>query len=405
MKLNWHLLEEKILDKSSKNFWLLLGPLSLLLTFLLLHCRSSLSLSLLSMTSVVGYYLCWKFSFKGLFLSLAFMASALLGLFLSTPASLGLWQMFWALSLCITLSLIAFSSDEYEKAKLREDENFQKKLSDVDSLHKKELESFSDLCDMHLGENNELKTKLELLSEKIHSYKQLAVASKEESDKYFSESEQLSEKVQSLQIEISKSRELAFDEKIRERLVKKQRKQLNDVRVQNYQNKLLIDDYRKKELNHSQNVTTPSSSFNHDESLEKLSMLEVEREDLKVSYLEKMRSYEAIKEKFKTFFTMDEMLAFQDPESSFENKYNELKLQFEELGQHLSELRFDIFKVEGQILQIKNSMPKGEEEGSFQSYLTIADQECLRLEKENQVLIDLLSQNLIFSQKKNSTDK
>lgn len=404
MKLSWQVLDKKILSKRSKNFWILLGPLSLLLGFLLLHCKTSLSLSLLSSISVIGYFLCWKFSFKGFFTSLLFMGIAALSLSSISSVSLGFWQLFWALSLCLTLLLITLSSDEYVKAKVQEEKLFEEKIDEIHTSHKSELENFSKLCDSQSTENKQLTQKIEALGDKIHTYNQFALAHKEESDKYFSEIEYLTEKIQLLQKQLAEAEEKSLEDKLQGDLVKKQRKLLNDIRVQNYQYRLLVEQQNKSGLEKTTQKSSNSSSFETAQKQEKIHLLEKDKEQLRQSYLEKMRSYEAIKEKFKTFFTMDEMLAFQDSDNSFQSKYEELKTSFQDLGQILTELRFDMFKIEGDILELKKQLPEATEEEVYQSYLSIADQECLRLEKENQVLTELLSENLIFSNKKRSME-
>lgn len=400
MKLSWSFFAEKFLNKINKNFWILLGPIFLLIAYLLLHCKSSFALSVLGFVSLIGYYLSWKFSFRGLALSLCGMGLSLGLLAIFSPNILGGWQWVWSLCLCITLLLITLSSKEYNQAKYKEDESVEKKISELNHRYKKELDTLLYDCDQFSHENKELKEKLEVLCEKIHSYKQLSVASKEESDKYFSESERLYEEIKNLHIELSKYKEMAIDEKINASIVRKQRKLLNDIRTQNLQYKILLEDFRKNAGANSKRFST-LSSIDNDQKKSQLKIMEQDREILIQSYVEKIRGYEAIKEKFKTFFHMDEMLDFKDSQGSFVKTYEDLTSHFEAFGQGLHELRCDIFKLEGQILDMKKELtPSHKQEQTVQGYLTIADQECLRLEKENQVLLELLAQNLNYRNKK-----
>jgi hypothetical protein len=76
--------------------------------------------------------------------------------------------------------------------------------------------------------------------------------------------------------------------------------------------------------------------------------------------------------------------------------YDQLKEAFEVKARELQNSRIEIFKIEGAILQVKKVLKTISQDAEFSpgSYLAIADQECLRLEEENSMLLELIMQIL-----------
>lgn len=158
-------------------------------------------------------------------------------------------------------------------------------------------------------------------------------------------------------------------------------RKLNNTRVDALQQKLLAADYQAQLKSKKEELTAHSQ----DVLSEELSNLTKERAEMKASYQQSLREYQALSQKIEDFYSIDSTYS--------DGSRYQIASAFEEKGKLLQEMRLDILKVEETILHLKKELKITESEGLTPgSYLAIADQECLRLEEENTLLLKLLTQ-------------
>ena len=96
---------------------------------------------------------------------------------------------------------------------------------------------------------------------------------------------------------------------------------------------------------------------------------------------------------------MDRLSSFSE-ETVYEKMYEELKESFTNLAKELQAMRSDIFKLEGQLAEMKAVLNS---DSPTNGYLVIADQECLRLEEENALFLELFVNTLSLLEEKKAS--
>ena len=392
--------ESKEENSSYKRYiWMTLGPILMMMTVVMFLSKHSLPLALLSMVTCFSLHFIWKFQLKAALYSIGVLfASFLLVYTFHESSYLLLWVFFWCLALSASLVVTALCAKEYhiEQSLLKEKE--EKQFLQIETGYQATQKHLEQQLDHYEYQTSSLEKSVEHYKKDIISFNQLMIACKEEADKYFMQCEHLSEESLLLQRKIGGFEEEAFKHQLLEIKNKELLKQLNEARVEAYQQKVLA---MSVVLPQSIQEETTVAAYEQEAYARELEELENERVELKKLYQQHFRDYQALSDKLQTFFTLDELSYYRTSNDAFEKTYQELREGFQENGSILQEMRMEIFKMEGAILQVKKVLKIPVEEGSSPgSYLAVADQECLRLEEENALLLRLLSQTLPLLEKR-----
>jgi hypothetical protein len=389
---------------SEHSMWITLGPLLIMVTLTIFLAKYSLLLACLGLVVSANLPFLWRFHIKGIVYSVAMLLiSFVLVYAFHEPSYRISWILFWSLALCIGLVVTALCAREYhvEEDRLKEEEG--KRFRHMEMEHQSMQKEFHHQVDRYQEKTEHLEKQVKCNEKEIAAFKQLVIASKEEADKYFMQCEHLNEEV----LQLHRKLNLLEEEEIKEHHLevrnKELLKKLNEARVECYQYKVLVEQ--------TNGIAALAQKEGHHKQVRELGVtelhgLETERTELKKIYQQHFRDYQALSDKLQTFFTLDELAYYTQRNISFERVYEELKKEFGEKGKKLQGIRLEIFKAEGAILQLKKALKLSSEEGSSPgSYLAVADQECLRLEEENALLLQLLSQTLPMFEKKKEVVK
>lgn len=391
--------ESKELQSSYKRYmWMTLGPILMMMTLVMFLSKHSLPLALLSIMTCLSLPFIWKFQLKAALYSIGALFGSFLLIYAFHESSYQLlWVLFWCLALSSSLVVAALCAKEYhiEETLLKESE--EKQFIQIETGYQATQKHLEEQLDQYQKETKDLEKSVQYYEKEISSFKQLMIACKEEADKYYMQCEHLNEETLQLQRKIGTFEEEVF--KYRQLAVKNKEllKKLNEARVEGYQQKILAMYSSSNSIKSSNSV----SAYEQEQGERELEELERERVELKKLYQQHFREYQALSDKLQTFFTLDELSYYRTSHDGFEKTYQELREVFQEKGSKLQQMRMEIFKIEGSILQVKKALKVPAEEGTSPgSYLAVADQECLRLEEENALLLRLLSQTLPLLEKK-----
>jgi hypothetical protein len=372
-----------------ENVKVTLGPILVMLALVMFISKYSTPLALFGIFAAVSMPAVWKYQLKGaLYAAVILLLSFVMIYSLHESSYSIVWILVWCAALCTGLSITALCSQEYYRAKLLFQEEQHKRTTQLEQGYHATQKHLEEELHRRLGHVSSLEQDLAQRDHEIYSLKQLVIASKEEADKYFMQCEHLNDEVLKLHKTASRVEEINYLKREIEEKNKILLKQLNEARVERYQYQLLAaEPLQEKPVENEQEHT-----LNHHKELTEL---EKERATVKKSYEEHLRDYQALSDKLQTFFALDELAYYTHRDLSWGNSYTDLKRAFQEKSKLLQELRVEIFKIEGTIVQLKKELKISvEEEFSPGSYLAVADQECLRLEEENAILLQLLSQTL-----------
>lgn len=367
---------------SRPSFYILSGPFLLMIGILFYKPQLLLMESFLPFVAALGYLFSWKYNVKGAFYSFGLVFFSLFFLWFLEPEQMKWsYQLLSASTFLSSFFVVGFCSKTFKEQQQEKEQSTEKKLYKMQEsyqINQKHLENHIEQVEY---KNKNLEKCLKQQEKEMISFRDLLVASKEEGEKYFVQLENQLNEIKILKekitVEEGKEQELDYYKETNKQLLRK----LNNTRVDALQQKLLAADYqaqlktKKEELTaHSQDVLS-----------EELSNLIKERAEMKGSYQDNLREYQALSQKIEEFYSVDSSY-------SYESRY-EIASAFEEKGKLLQEMRLDILKVEETILHLKKELKITENEGLTPgSYLAIADQECLRLEEENTLLLKLLTQ-------------
>lgn len=378
--------------------WMTLGPILMMMTVGMFLSKHSMPLALLSMMTCLSLPFIWKFQLKAALYSIgALFVSFLLIYSFHSSTYLLLWVFFWCLALSASLVVSALCAKEYhiEQGFLKEKE--EKQFLQIETGYQATQRHLEEQLDHYINQTKSLEKSVEHYEQEIVSFKKLMIACKEEADKYFMQSELLNEESLHLQRRIGGFEEEAFKHQELEIKNKELLKKLNEARVEAYQQQILAMSVSPLLPIAEESLT----AYEQEELSRELEELEKERIELKKLYQQHFRDYQALSDKLQTFFTLDELSYYKSSDDAFEKTYQDMRELFQEKGSILQEMRMEIFKMEGSVLQVKKALKISAEEGTSPgSYLAVADQECLRLEEENSLLLQLLSQTLPLLEKK-----
>lgn len=369
-----------------------LGPLLLMLALVMFLSKYSLPMAVLGAMAAGSVPLVWRFQLKAAIGTVALLLLSFLTVYTFYESSyLVLWIFFWCLTLAAGLVVTALCAREYYAEKRHAQLQEQEQRLQLEKRYQKTEQQMQTEIEGYVQQADTLERTLKQKEHEVDSFKRLVMASKEEADKYFMQCEHLSQEVSKLYEQVSAKEALAFENRQLEERSQDLLKQLNELRVLSYQYEMLA---------FASKVEMPAAKeqlekIRNEQHRQELLHLEEERNVAKKCYEEHLREYQALADKLQTFFTLDEIAYYTQRESSLENAYAEFKIAFEAKGKMLQEVRMDIFKIEGAIVQLKKHFDIPIEESiSPDSYLAVADQECLRLEEENAILLQLMSQTL-----------
>ena len=382
-------------SKFRQYLFVTLGPFFVLGALIAFLSKWSLSYSMLSLLVVASLPAIWKYKIKGALFSSLFVLATFFGISIFSESSMSFsWLLFLCLSFCVSLVLAGICSKHYHEIERSLEEEREKRAFELkEGYESKEKRLKTELLHIE-DEKLLLEESIKKCEAKISSFKDLVIASKEESDKYFMQSEHLSKRM----LEMQKETALIEQQKIALQHIgmknKGLQKRLNEERVHHFQKNLLFENLLKKE------GTTVPKAVSEEVSSEELEMLKEERKKLIELYETAFRNYQALKEKLQNYFTMDRLSSFSE-DAAYEKMYEELKETFTSRAKELQAMRSDIFKLEGQLIEMRASLNS---DSSMNGYLVIADQECLRLEEENALFLDLFVNTLsLLEEKKAST--
>lgn len=370
--------------KASYRQYLLItaGPFFVLGALIAFLSKWSVAYSVISLLVMASLPLIWKYQIKGALMSLLVTLATFFSVVTLQEDTLKFsWLLLWCLSNCISMLLAGFCSKYFhDKQELAKEEEEKAALELKRSFESKESKLKSELLHVE-DEKTHLEESVKKKETEIHSFKKLMMASKEEGDKYYMQAEHLSSEIKELQKTVG----LIESQRVKlEHLEMKNRslqKKLNDERVNHYQKKLIVEELQKKE-------TKPKLDLPSPEVLTKIETLKQERKELVNRYEESVQSYETFKEKLKELVLHH---AFDQESSDLYPKYKE---SFLSSAKVLHQMRNEIFKIEGQIIELKGASKALAKDASLKGYLMIADQECLRLEKENSLFFELLMESI-----------
>lgn len=375
-----------------------LGPVLVMMALIVFLYQHSLPLAFLGALAAISIPFVWRFQLRAAVYTSITLFLAFLGIYsLHESSYLILWIFFWCLALASGLVVTALCSREYHVDKLALQERDQERVIQLEQGYQTTQKQLEGEIGSYIEQVTLLKETAMSRDQEISAFKQLVIASKEEADKYFMQCEHLNNEVMKLHRKSSVIEELEYVSRQIESKNKQLLKLLNEARVERYQYQILAQAPASQSTSKKQEMTDAKELHLRQE----LAELERERTSVKKLYEEHLRDYQALSDKLQTFFTLDELAYYTHRELSFENSYADLKEAFQEKGKILQEVRVEIFKIEGAILQMKKELTIPVEESlSPGSYLAVADQECLRLEEENTILLQFVSQVLPLLEKR-----
>ncbi|MEI8301512.1 MAG: hypothetical protein WCG10_07905 [Chlamydiota bacterium] len=353
-------------------------------------------MALLAIIACVSLPLVWKLKLKGACYSICLILIAFLWMYSFSQIT---YSMFWIFCFCLSLgsslfvAALCFKESQIEDQECKEQEEkkwieLQESYTVKQSLLEKEIKQVVD-------QSNLLQQKVIHYEKDQVVFEKLMGACQEEADKYFIRGELLSTNLIEMQAQLAKFEENVFYEKQYEKKNTELLNKLNEARVECYQYKMMATQ-KPAEVIAPQGTLT---AYEQEQYEKKLETLESERFELQRIYQEHFRDHQALSHKMQTVCSLSYLSQGQE---DLDATYDQLKGAFEIKARELQHSRIEIFKIEGAILQVKKVLKVVSQDAEFSpgSYLAIADQECLRLEEENSMLLELVMQILPVSTQK-----
>ena len=376
--------------------WMILGPCLMALTLSVFLSKYCWPMALLAIIACVSLPLVWKLKLKGACYSICLILIAFLWMYSFSQIT---YSMFWIFCFCLSLgsslfvAALCFKESQIEDQECKEQEEkkwieLQESYTVKQSLLEKEIKQVVD-------QSNLLQQKVIHYEKDQVVFEKLMGACQEEADKYFIRGELLSTNLIEMQAQLAKFEENVFYEKQYEKKNTELLNKLNEARVECYQYKMMATQ-KPAEVIAPQGTLT---AYEQEQYEKKLETLESERFELQRIYQEHFRDHQALSHKMQTVCSLSYLSQGQE---DLDATYDQLKGAFEIKARELQHSRIEIFKIEGAILQVKKVLKVVSQDAEFSpgSYLAIADQECLRLEEENSMLLELVMQILPVSTQK-----
>lgn len=364
-------------------FLTLVGPFFLMLNLAGLVVFFSLPSLLFSIAAILGYGFSWKYQIKGALYSFGLLgfSSAFLFLIDSLPFSVAMTTLFF-LSFSSSYFLIGLAAEacfSVEQESVKENE---KKLVSLQTSYETNLKYLENQLDDQVEHGKSLDKALKIQDKELLSLRHLIKMSHLESEKYKQESLEYKNLIENYHQTL-----VSYEQKEEETaLIKQRAKQLvnnlNQERVDAYQQKLILEDYQKQ----VKGIEKPSFE-NFESSSEELYHLQQERARIKQCYHQQLREYQGCATRLESLYEQAELgVVIED------QKYKEALLCLENQAKLLQDLRLDVLKIEESILHLRKELKLSADDGLTPgNYLAIADQECIRLEEENALLLKLVS--------------
>ncbi|MDN3509048.1 MAG: hypothetical protein P0S93_03385 [Candidatus Neptunochlamydia sp.] len=360
-------------------FWMLLGPLLVMLT--LIVAIPNFSNPYLPLITVMGFVLSWCYRVSGFSLTLIFFVFYFAFHYFFGHHDAFLWKMGWGCSLVLGLTIAFLSMEELKGYYAKEKGGKEKALKELQiSLHSFEEKTATEKRVLE-NEIDKLKEELSSSREEIEVLLSLVDASQIESDKFYKQSETLSidsielqRELEALKVDLEQTREKFTNFVIKHQKVSKiagQRlKELNALRVDLYQSRLLTKGYQKqierarayfKAKQKEQKATpikeTPIIPKENEGNLV-LKMLEKDKVMIKKIYDQTLKDYQ----KLKTAFDEGNLKLQKAADEALSIEVNRLDVQVKEKKQKLEQTKSELIGIEREIFIIKKGL---QEKGSF----------------------------------------
>lgn len=360
-------------------FWMLIGPLLAMLT--LIVAIPNFSSPYLSLITVVGFILSWRYRFTGFSLTLMFFVSYFAFHYFFGHHDAFLWKVGWGFSLALGLTIAFLSMEELKSYYAEEKEEKEKAFKELQiSLHSFEEKTATEKRVLE-NEIDNLKEELSSSREEVEVLLGLVDASRIESDKFYKQNETLStdsielqRELEALKADLEQSREkfTHFEIKYHEisKIARERLKELNALRVDLYQSHLLIESYKKqierarvyfKTKQKEQKTTSikegPPMSKENGGSLV-LKALEKDKRVIKKGYDQTLKDYQ----KLKGAFDEGNQRLQKAPDELLSIEVNRLDVEVKEKKQKLEKKKSELVDIEREIFIIKKGL---QEKGSF----------------------------------------
>ena len=329
-------------------FWMLLGPLLMMLTITL--SSPFMSNPFLPLIAVSGLVFSWRYQATGFALTLMGLITYFAFSYLFGRSDMFLWTLGWGASLVLGLTISFLSMEELKSYYAKMKDGKEKALSDLQiSLHSFEEKTAIEKR-VHDKEIELLKEEHSSAREEVEVLLNLIEASRIESDKIYKQSDKLSHEslemhreVERLKLNLEENLGKLFELGERHGFITQvsgdRLKTLNTVRVELYQSQLLNENYQKqikraREYFLSQKKKSAVSETPLKDKSQHLilKMLEKDKGMIKKIYDQILDDYQKVKKTFEEETTKlkknpDDILAEQVTKLSSEVKERKKKLE------------------------------------------------------------------------------
>ena len=347
-------------------FWMLLGPLLMMLTITL--SAPFMTSPFLPLCAVAGLVVSWRYRMGGFALTLMGLAVYFAFNYLFGYQDAFMWKLGWGASLVLGLSISFLSMEELKSyyAKMKEGKDkaleelqisllsFEEKTSAEKRTLDKEIET--------------LKDELTSAREEVEALLNLVEASRIESDKVYKQSDVLTHEslekhreMESLKLDLnqrlSKLTELEKEHDTITEVSSTRLKKLNTFRVELYQSRLLNDNYQKqikraREYFLSQKKKAPEAPM-HDKSQQLiLKTLEKDKGMIKKIYDQILDDYQTVKK------ALDDGTARlkKAPEDALAQEVEKLTSEVAEKKRKLEQTKSELIGIEREIFVVKKGL-------------------------------------------------
>ncbi len=362
-------------------FWMLLGPLLVMLTLII--AVPNLSNPYLPLITVMGFVLSWGYRMSGFSLTLmVFILYFSFNYFFGHHDAF-LWKVGWGCSLVLGLTISFLSMEELKSYYAKQKEGKEKALQELQiSLHSFEEKTAAEKRTLE-NEIDTLKDELSSSREEVEVLLSLVDASRIESDKIFKKSESLiAESVEIYrEIETSKIDLEAMSEKLSKlekehteiSVVAGQRlKELNTLRVELYQSRLLSEGYQKQiqrareyflaQKKEQKKPPVKEETLFQDSGQQLiLKTLENDKGIIKKAYDQTLDDYQKLKRDLEE----GSLKLVKAPDDALGLELSQLKSEVKEKKMKLEQTKSELIGIEREIFIIKKGL---QEKGSFARY-------------------------------------
>jgi hypothetical protein len=277
--------------------------------------------------------------------------------------------------------LVGFAADAYVALKQESENKALQTLVSAENTYQTNLKYLENQLDDQIEHGRSLDKALKIQDKELLSLRQLIKMSHLEAEKHKQESLEYKQLIETYHQQL-----VSYEQQEEQTLLLQQRakdlvKNLNQVRVDAYQQQVILENYEQHiRANHK------PSFVSFENSLEELEHLKLEKSRIKSCYYEQLRMYQAI------FAQIESCCSQEGQIRQGQTHTKDLLSDLENQAKLLQDLRLDILKIEESMLHLRKELKLSSEDGLDPgNYLAIADQECIRLEEENALLLKLVT--------------